>query len=156
VAPSRTAYNAPIRADRSASELVRAFRFYEWRLYGGEIEYSGMCILGRPLPSMGHSKWCSVAMTTGGPEHTDVYEEELSPRIPRQVAMTQWVDMQVRTEVIKVKDKDGVKEQKVEKSNTPATARSWPQGWAKGVHVQDPLLRRSVAARPGLQDDDRP
>ena len=115
VAPSRTAYNAPIALIDPHLSWYGQFRFYEVRLYGGEIEYSGMCILGMPLPSMGHSKWCSVAMTTGGPDTSDVYEEELNPSNPRQVRYDgKWIDMKVRTDVIKVKDKDGVKEHKVE------------------------------------------
>ena len=28
---------------------------------------------------MGHSRYCSIAMTTGGPDTSDVYEEEINP-----------------------------------------------------------------------------
>src|SRR4029077_10952621 len=41
------------------------FRFYEARLYGGELATSGMAIVGQPLTALGHNRFCSVAMTTG-------------------------------------------------------------------------------------------
>ena len=44
--PERTAYNAPIALIDPHLSWYGAFRFYEVRLYGGEIEFSGMCILG--------------------------------------------------------------------------------------------------------------
>ncbi len=54
-------------------------------------------------------------MTTGGPDTSDVYEEELNPENPRQYRYDgKWLDMDVTTEVIKVKDGDGVKEKKVD------------------------------------------
>ncbi len=115
VAKERTAYNAPIALIDPHLTWYGAFRFYEARLYGGEIEFSGMAILGNPLPSMGHSRYCSIAMTTGGPDTSDVYEEEINPENPRQYRYDgKWVDMTVRPEVIRVKDKDGVQEKKVE------------------------------------------
>jgi acyl-homoserine-lactone acylase len=115
VAPERTAYNAPIALIDPHLSWYGQFRFYEVRLYGGEIQFSGMCILGNPLPAMGHSPYCSIAMTTGGPDTSDVYEEELNPANPRQYRYDgQWLDMTARNEVIKVKDAEGVKEKKVE------------------------------------------
>ena len=62
-----------------------SFRFYESRIYAREESFnvSGVSILGQPIPSLGHSRYCSVAMTTGGPDTSDVYEEEVSPDDPR-------------------------------------------------------------------------
>ena len=105
VAPARTAYNAPMALIDPHLSWYGAFRFYEIRLYGGELEYSGMSILGMPLPVMGHNRFCSIAMTTGGPDTSDVYEEEVNPANPRQYRYDgQWLDMDVRTETIEVKD----------------------------------------------------
>jgi acyl-homoserine-lactone acylase len=115
VAPKRTAYNAPIALIDPHLGWYGAFRFYEVRLYGGEIEFSGMCVLGMPLPAMGHNKYCSVAMTTGGPDTSDVYEEEINPANPRQYRYDdKWLDMTVRSEAIKVKTPEGVQEKKVD------------------------------------------
>jgi acyl-homoserine-lactone acylase len=127
VARERTAYNAPIALIDPHLSWYGAFRFYEARLYGGEIEFSGMAILGNPLPALGHSRYCSVAMTTGGPDTSDVYEEELNPENPRQYHYDgKWLDMDVTTEVIKVKEGDGVVEKKVDIEYTrhgPVVAR---------------------------------
>ena len=41
-------------------------------------------IPGLPISALGHNRYCSVAMTTGGPDAADVYEEEVNPSNPRQ------------------------------------------------------------------------
>jgi len=115
VAPKRSAYNVPIALVDPHLSWYGAFRFYEVRLYGGEIEFSGMCILGQPLPALGHSRYCSIAMTTGGPDTSDVYEEEINPANPRQYKYDgKWVDMEVKPETIRVKSDKGVEDKKVE------------------------------------------
>jgi acyl-homoserine lactone acylase PvdQ len=127
VAANRTAYGAPLALIDPHLSWYGAFRFYEARLYGGEIEFSGMSILGNPLPALGHSRYCSVAMTTGGPDTSDVYEEEINPENPRQYRYDgKWQDMTVRSETIRVKDKDAVRDEKVEIEYTrhgPVVAR---------------------------------
>jgi penicillin amidase len=86
-----------------------------------------MAIPGMPLPSLGHSRYCSVAMTTGGPDAADCYEEEINPANPRQYKYDgEWRDMTIKTEIIKVKDGDKVIEKKVELEYThhgPVAAR---------------------------------
>ncbi|MGD9720380.1 MAG: penicillin acylase family protein [Pirellulales bacterium] len=115
VAGKRTAYGAPLALVDPHLGWYGAFRFYEARLYGGELEYSGMSIVGNPLPALGHNRYCSVAMTTGGPDTSDVYEEEINPENPRQYRYDgQWQDMVVRSEVIRVKNGDATDEKKVE------------------------------------------
>ena len=55
---------------------------HEVRIYTPELNVAGVSILGRtPLPTLGHSRFCSVAMTTGGPDHDllDIFEEENEP-----------------------------------------------------------------------------
>jgi acyl-homoserine lactone acylase PvdQ len=127
VAPARSAYNAPIALIDPHLTWYGAFRFYEVRLYGGEIEFSGMCILGMPLPAMGHNRHCSIAMTTGGPDTSDVYEEEINPANPRQYRQDgKWLDMKVETETILVKEGEAQKAEKVEIEYTkhgPVVAR---------------------------------
>ncbi|MEI6537312.1 MAG: penicillin acylase family protein, partial [Verrucomicrobiaceae bacterium] len=127
VAPSRTAYNAPLALIDPHLTWYGAFRFYEVRLYGGELELSGMCVLGMPLPAMGHNRYVSIAMTTGGPDTSDVYEEEINPENPGQYRYDgKWLDMEVKREVIQVKDGDKVEEKTVEIERTkhgPVVAR---------------------------------
>lgn len=115
IAPSRTAVNAPIAVIDPHLSWYGEFRFYQVRIYAGDYNVSGVSILGVPFPSLGHSRFCSVAMTTGGPDTSDIYEEELNPANPRQYRYDgQWRDMQVRKEKIGVKKGDSLDWQEVE------------------------------------------
>jgi len=117
IGPKRTAMKAPIAVIDPHLSWYGEFRFYQIRIYAGDFNVSGVSILGTPLPSLGHSRWCSIAMTTGGPDTSDIFEEQLNPDNPRQYRYDgQWRDMQVRKEKIGVKVGDKVewKEQEVE------------------------------------------
>lgn len=104
IAPGRTAMNAPIAVIDPHLSWYGEFRFYQVRIYAGDYNVSGVSILGVPLPSLGHSRYCSVAMTTGGPDTSDIFEEELNPANPHQYRYDgQWRDMTVRKAKIKVK-----------------------------------------------------
>jgi len=109
IAPSRTAMNAPIAVIDPHLGWYGEFRFYEARIYAGDYNVSGVSILGIPFPSLGHSRYCSVAMTTGGPDTSDIFEEELNPANPRQYRYDgAWRDIQVRKEKMGVKKGDKV------------------------------------------------
>ncbi|TMQ33335.1 MAG: penicillin acylase family protein, partial [Planctomycetota bacterium] len=98
IAPGRTADGVPLALVDPHLGWYGQFRFYEARLYGGALQTAGMTIPGLPLSVLGHNRYCSVAMTTGGPDAADVYEEELNPENPRQYRYDgQWRDMTVRT-----------------------------------------------------------
>lgn len=115
IAPSRTAMKAPIAVIDPHLGWYGEFRFYEVRIYAENYNVSGVSILGIPFPSLGHSRWASVAMTTGGPDTSDVYEEEINPSNPRQYKHNgQWRDMTIRKEVIKVMDGEKLTEKTVE------------------------------------------
>src|SRR5438105_10819217 len=115
VAPGRTADGVPLALIDPHLSWYGQFRFYEARLYGGALETSGVAIPGLPLTTLGHNRYCSVAMTTGGPDAADVYEEELNPANPRQYKYDgKWRDMTVRTEVIGVKENGRVARKKFE------------------------------------------
>jgi penicillin amidase len=134
VAARRTADGFPLALIDPHLGWYGQFRFYEARLYGGELATSGMAIAGQPLTSLGHNRYCSVAMTTGGPDAADVYEEELNPANPRQYKYDgQWRDMTLRTEIIRVKEPAGVTERKVEIEYThhgPVVAHRDNKGYA--------------------------
>ena len=107
IAPSRTAMNAPIAVIDPHLSWYNEFRFYEVRIYAGDYDVSGVSILGVPFPSLGHSRFCSVAMTTGGPDTSDIYEEELNPANSHQYRYDgKWRDIQLRKEKIGVKKGD--------------------------------------------------
>jgi len=107
LAPNRTAMKAPIAVIDPHLSWYGEFRFYQVRIYAGDFNVSGVSILGTPLPSLGHSRYCSIAMTTGGPDTSDIFVEELNPENPRQYRYDgQWRDLQVRKVKIVVKDRD--------------------------------------------------
>jgi len=115
IAPSRTAMNSAIAVIDPHLSWYGEFRFYQIRIYAGDYNVSGVSILGVPFPSLGHSRYCSVAMTTGGPDTSDIFEEELNPANPRQYRYDgQWRDMKVRKEKIGVKKGDAVDWREIE------------------------------------------
>jgi acyl-homoserine-lactone acylase len=106
LAPARTAMHAPIAVVDPHLSWYGAFRFYEMRIYGGDLEFSGACILGLPFPALGHSRYASIAMTTGGPDTSDVYEEEVKDG--KYKFRGEWRPLETRTEKIGVKVGDRV------------------------------------------------
>jgi acyl-homoserine lactone acylase PvdQ len=115
VAARRTADGYPLALVDPHLGWYGQFRFYEARLYGGDLQLSGAAIPGLPFSSLGHNRYCSVAMTTGGPDCCDVYEEEINPGNPRQYRYDgKWRDMTVRTEVVAVKQGDKVEKKTFE------------------------------------------
>lgn len=138
IAPSRTAMKAPIAVIDPHLSWYGEFRFYEVRIYAGDYAVSGVSILGIPFPSLGHSRWCSVAMTTGGPDTSDIYEEEINPSNPRQYKYDgQWREMSVRREKIKILLADGsVNEKEVEIESShhgPIVARRPGKAYAMAI-----------------------
>jgi acyl-homoserine-lactone acylase len=101
LAPARTAMHAPIAIVDPHLSWYGPFRFYEIRLYGGDLEFSGACIVGLPFPVLGHSRYASIAMTTGGPDTSDVYEEEVQDG--KFKFRGEWRPLERRTEKIGVK-----------------------------------------------------
>jgi acyl-homoserine lactone acylase PvdQ len=116
LAPSRTAMHVPIAVVDPHLSWYGEFRFYEMRIYGGELEFSGAAILGLPFPSLGHNRYLSIAMTTGGPDTSDAYEEEV--RDGKYHFRDEWRPLEVRTEKIGVKDGAEVKWQDVRIEST--------------------------------------
>ena len=115
ISARRSALNAPVAVIDPHLSWYDEFRFYEARIYAGDFAVSGVCILGVPFPSLGHSRYCSIAMTTGGPDTSDVYEEEMNPTNPLQYKYDgNWRDITVRKERIGVKVGDKVEWKDVE------------------------------------------
>lgn len=111
VSGKRTASGAPIALIDPHLSWYGPFRFYESRLYGGDLQVAGVSVVGAPIPSLGHSRYASVAMTTGGPDAADVYEITLDPDHPGKYFYDgQWKDLTTSTEVIRVKNGDTVEE----------------------------------------------
>jgi acyl-homoserine-lactone acylase len=107
--PGRTAMKAPIAIIDPHLSWYDEFRFYQVRIYAGDYNAAGVSILGTPLPSLGHSRYCSIAMTTGGPDTSDIFEEDLNPDNPRQYRYDgHWRDLQAQKIKIGVKNREQV------------------------------------------------
>lgn len=117
VAPQRSAVGAPIALIDPHLSWYGPFRFYEQRMYASREDFavSGACILGVPMPGLGHSQYLSVAMTTGGPDTADVYEETIREHQGQQQYQIdgQWRDIETRTETIRVREQDKVAERTI-------------------------------------------
>ncbi|MCI0465134.1 MAG: penicillin acylase family protein [Gemmataceae bacterium] len=141
VAPNRTADRAPLALIDPHLSWYGEFRFYEARLYGGELATSGVAIPGLPLTTLGHNRYCSVAMTTGGPDAADVYEEEVNPANQRQYRYDgAWRDMTTRRESIRVKEGAKVVEKVFEIDSThhgPVVARRKGKAYAMKLPYMD-------------------
>lgn len=116
LAPFRTSMHAPIAVVDPHLSWYGEFRFYEMRIYGGELNFSGAAILGMPFPSLGHNRYLSVAMTTGGPDTSDAFEEDVKDGKYR--FKDEWRPLEVRTERIGVKVGNEMKWQDVRIEST--------------------------------------
>jgi acyl-homoserine-lactone acylase len=141
IGPDRTALKVPIAIIDPHLSWYDEFRFYQIRIYAGDFNVSGVSILGTPLPSLGHSRYCSIAMTTGGPDTSDVFEEELNPANPRQYRYDgQWRNLQVRKVKIGVKKGDQVdwKELELQYSHHgPIVAHQSGKAYAMAISYMD-------------------
>lgn len=141
IGPSRTAAKAPIAVIDPHLSWYGEFRFYQLRIYADDFNASGVSIVGTPLPSLGHSRYCSIAMTTGGPDTSDIFAEELNPSNPRQYVFDgQWMDLEVRTVKIGVKNGDKVdwKDLQLESSrHGPIVAHKNGRAYAMAIPYAD-------------------
>lgn len=141
VAPGRTSLGAVVALIDPHLSWYDHFRFYECRLYGGELQLSGMAILGTPIPALGHNRFLSVAMTTGGPDTADVFEEEIHPDHPRSYRYEDgWREMTVRQERIGIREGEKVRWVTVEIESThhgPVVARKGNKAYALAISYAD-------------------
>ncbi len=137
IAPGRTTMNAPIAIIDPHVHWYEAMRFYEVRIYTPELNVAGVSILGAPFPTLGHSRFCSVAMTTGGPDTSDIFEEEINPANPSQYRYDgQWRDLTVSKIKIGVKDRDKLEDRDVAISfshHGPIVARKGDKAYAMAI-----------------------
>ncbi len=110
LAPSKTKQGVPIAIIDPHLGFYGMFRFYEARVYGGDLAVAGTTITGMPMGmlGLGHNEHISIAMTTGGPDTADIFRETLNPDNPSQYKVDgKWRDGTRRTIKIGVKTGDG-------------------------------------------------
>lgn len=106
LAPGRTAMRAPIALIDPHLSWYGEFRFYEMRAYAGDTAVSGAAVVGLPFPALGHNRYVSVAMTTGGPDTSDIFEVEVAGG--KYKFKDDWRPLILRKERIGVKTGDKV------------------------------------------------
>lgn len=141
VAGSRTSEGVPYAVIDPHLSWYGEFRFYEMRIYGGELAVSGATIVGLPFPSLGHNRYLSLAMTTGGPDTSDVFEEVVEG--DKYLFGKQWRALKTRTDTIRVKNPDGrYSERKVEFQHThhgPIVARKGGKAYAAAIPYDEEI-----------------
>jgi acyl-homoserine-lactone acylase len=137
IAPKRTTMNAAIAVIDPHVPWYDAMRFYEVRIYSPDFNVSGVSILGVPFPTLGHSRYCSVAMTTGGPDTSDIFEEEINPTNPTQYRYdSQWRDLVIQKVTIGVKNGDRVEQREVTLASShhgPIVAQKGGKAYAMAI-----------------------
>lgn len=104
ISPSRTAAKAVIAVIDPHLSWYGETRYYEMRVYGGDLAWSGGTRLGLPFPTLGHGFNVSVAMTTGGPDTGDTFIEEVADG--KYKFKDEWRPLTVVHDRINVKDGD--------------------------------------------------
>lgn len=103
VRPERTAEGCALLCIDPHVPWDGPFRWYEARLHAPNLHVCGYAILGSPVMGLGHNRHLAWTCTTGGPDTTDVYEEQINPDNPRQYRYDgAWRDMRVEKITIKV------------------------------------------------------
>jgi len=110
VGAGRSAEGAPIAMFDPHLSWAPQNRFYEAHVHGGDLDFYGFSIVGTPLMALGHTDLLSLALTTGGPDCADVYEERIDPDDPMRYEYDgEWRAVQATDVVIQVKTKDGTR-----------------------------------------------
>jgi acyl-homoserine lactone acylase PvdQ len=79
VGPKRTSVHAPILLIDPHLSWWGAQRFWECRLHAGGLHASSFTLPGSIYVGLGHNDHVAWAMTTGGPDTSDIYELTLNP-----------------------------------------------------------------------------
>jgi len=104
VSPQRSANGAAILYIDPHLAWFGPSRFWEFRIHAGELHGSGFTLAGQPFIGLGHNEHVAWAMTTGGPDTSDIYELTLNPENPAQYRYDdEWRDFSVRKIEIHVK-----------------------------------------------------
>lgn len=110
VAPERSADKIPILLTDPHLTWESLAVLYEARVHAGDLHMNGFFVIGSPLVGIGHNQQVGWAMTTGGPDTSDVYEMKIRPfPKPQYEYDGEWRDAELRMIEVPVKDADPVK-----------------------------------------------
>ena len=104
VAPSRSADNVPILLSDPHLTWEGLAVMYEARVHAGPWNTSGYHLIGSPLMGIGHTNRIGLALTTGGPDTSDVYQIKVKQGvIPEYEYDGKWRTMELKLFAIPVK-----------------------------------------------------
>lgn len=97
VAPQRTVDGAAILLSDPHLTWEGLAVLYEARVHAGALHMNGYYLIGSPMLAIGHNQRVGWALTTGGPDTSDVYRMQLrlEPR-PQYLYDDQWRDLEVK------------------------------------------------------------
>ncbi len=105
VGPSRSAEKIPILLTDPHLTWEGLAVLYEARVHAGDLHQSGFFLIGSPLVGIGHNNDVGWAMTTGGPDTSDVYEMKIRVApAPQYEYDGEWRNAEVAMISIPVKD----------------------------------------------------
>jgi acyl-homoserine lactone acylase PvdQ len=82
---------------------------YEARVHAGDLQMNGFFLIGSPILGIGHNKHVGWALTTGGPDTSDVYQMKLKIGLKPQYEYDgKWRDAKVAFISVPVKDSPAV------------------------------------------------
>lgn len=142
VAPSRSAEGAAILAIDPHLRFDAQYRFWEFRVHAGPWQGSGVGLPGMPFILLGHTRHLAWAMTTGGPDTSDVYELVLSPEPDpgtgalRYLYEGDWRELTLRRVIIQVKGGEPVERTFWFSHHGPVIARHGDRAWAAKTAYQ--------------------
>jgi acyl-homoserine-lactone acylase len=110
VAPSRSADGRAILLSDPHLTWEGLAVLYESRLHAGEMHTCGYSLVGTPMMAIGHNQHAGWALTTGGPDTSDVYRIEIrtEPRL-EYLYDGVWKPMREGEFTFKVKDAEPVR-----------------------------------------------
>ncbi|MFM8572629.1 MAG: penicillin acylase family protein [Pirellula sp.] len=82
---------------------------YEARFHGGNLHMNGYYLIGSPMLAIGHNQRVGWALTTGGPDTSDVYEIKFRANpLPEYLYDDQWRKIRIEKFKIPVKDSEPI------------------------------------------------
>jgi acyl-homoserine lactone acylase PvdQ len=129
VGASRSAEAAPLLLIDPHLSWDPVSRLYEAHVHGGDLHFYGFSVPGTPVMALGHTDVLAWALTTGGPDCADVYEERIHPQDPLRYEFDgAWHAVEVEQIALPVRAADGstrIETLRVERTrHGPIVARS--------------------------------
>jgi penicillin amidase len=151
---TKSATGSPLLANDMHLGLHIPSIWYEVHLVGGGFDVEGYSFPGVPGVIVGHNEHIAWGVTNLGPDVQDLYVEKLNPAQPDQYEYEgQWVEMEIREEVIGVAGQDPITERVQVTRHGPiitpvveGTGRSSELLWSCGLSLHRTSYTRTWTA----------